>query len=149
MPFADAWEESGKVPREVLKEMGDLGLLGIKYSAEHGGSELDEDEIEIMRGAISLSEKRVRDIMTPLKSVYWLTPDTVVNPKKIDEIKANAHSRIPIFNATKTVSYGMLLMKDLVDINFDERSYLVEELRLRPSCDAPASENHARHARAG
>ncbi len=41
LPFADTWEEAGKVPREVLREMGDLGLLGIKYSAEHGGSELD------------------------------------------------------------------------------------------------------------
>ncbi len=45
LPFADAWEESGKVPREVqrevLREMGDLGLLDIKYSAEHGGRELD------------------------------------------------------------------------------------------------------------
>lgn len=41
LPFADKWEEAGFIPREVLKEMGGLGLLGIKYSAEHGGSELD------------------------------------------------------------------------------------------------------------
>ena len=40
-PYADAWEDSGFVPREVLQEMGKLGLLGIRYSAEHGGSELD------------------------------------------------------------------------------------------------------------
>jgi len=40
-PHADAWEESGFVPREVLREMGALGLLGIRYAARHGGSELD------------------------------------------------------------------------------------------------------------
>ena len=40
-PHAEHWEESGFVPREILREMGELGLLGIRYSARHGGSELD------------------------------------------------------------------------------------------------------------
>lgn len=40
-PFADAWEEAGMVPRSVLREMGELGLLGIRFEAEYGGSELD------------------------------------------------------------------------------------------------------------
>jgi acyl-CoA dehydrogenase len=40
-PEADRWEEAGFVPRAVLREMGDLGLLGIRYSSRHGGSELD------------------------------------------------------------------------------------------------------------
>jgi acyl-CoA dehydrogenase len=41
LPQADAWEEAGFVPRDVLREMGSLGLLGIRYGARHGGSELD------------------------------------------------------------------------------------------------------------
>ena len=40
-PFADAWERDGLVPREVLRAMGDLGLLGIRYDPEHGGSGMD------------------------------------------------------------------------------------------------------------
>ena len=40
-PEADAWEGAGFVPRAVLREMGELGLLGIRYSSRHGGSELD------------------------------------------------------------------------------------------------------------
>jgi len=40
-PFADAWEEAGFVPREVLREMGSLGLLGMRYAVRWGGSELD------------------------------------------------------------------------------------------------------------
>ena len=40
-PDADAWEEAGFVPREVLSEMGELGLLGIRYDSRHGGSELN------------------------------------------------------------------------------------------------------------
>jgi acyl-CoA dehydrogenase len=41
IPYADAWEEAGFVPREVLREMGELGLFGIRYDSQYGGSELD------------------------------------------------------------------------------------------------------------
>jgi acyl-CoA dehydrogenase len=41
LPFADKWEETGFTPREVLKEMGSLGLFGIRYSPQFGGSGLD------------------------------------------------------------------------------------------------------------
>jgi len=40
-PRAEQWEEQGMVPREVLRQMGELGLLGIRFEAEYGGSELD------------------------------------------------------------------------------------------------------------
>ena len=40
-PHAQAWEEQGFVPRDVLREMGELGLLGIRFDPEHGGSGLD------------------------------------------------------------------------------------------------------------
>jgi len=41
VPFAEAWEEEGLVPRAVLRQMGELGLLGTRFEAEYGGSELD------------------------------------------------------------------------------------------------------------
>ncbi len=41
LPHADQWEERGMVPREVLRQMGELGLLGIRFESDYGGSELD------------------------------------------------------------------------------------------------------------
>ncbi len=41
VPNGEAWEEAGKVPREVFTEMGKLGLLGMRYAEEYGGSGLD------------------------------------------------------------------------------------------------------------
>src|SRR6187200_1301481 len=41
LPFGDAWEEQGYVPRETLREMGALGLLGMRYAPEYGGAGLD------------------------------------------------------------------------------------------------------------
>ena len=40
-PFALAWEDAGMTPREVLRKLGDAGLLGLMYASEHGGSEAD------------------------------------------------------------------------------------------------------------
>src|SRR3954463_11004001 len=41
VPKAPAWEEQGFVPREVLREMGELGFLGLRYAEAVGGSALD------------------------------------------------------------------------------------------------------------
>lgn len=40
-PNADQWEIDGMVPREILRDMGALGLFGIRYPEEFGGSNMD------------------------------------------------------------------------------------------------------------
>jgi acyl-CoA dehydrogenase len=40
-PHALAWESAGMTPRAVLRKLGEAGLLGLMYSAEHGGAEAD------------------------------------------------------------------------------------------------------------
>jgi metal transporter CNNM len=114
-----------------LQTRHELGLM----LSEHLGtsqSELDEDEVGIMRGALQLSEKRVRDIMTPIEKVYSLMPHTVIDDKLIDEIKATGFSRIPVLNKEKTICFGILLVKQLVDIDFDDNPPRVDELPLHP-----------------
>ncbi len=113
-----------------LHSRHELGMI-ISEHLSNDKSELDDDEAEIMRGALSLSSKRVRDITTSIKDVYWLTLETVIDAAKIDEIKEENWSRIPILNKERTEAYGVLLMKDLVDIDFDSHSYRVEELPLK------------------
>lgn len=111
-----------------LHSRRELGLLISEHAKASSGSELDEDEVEIMRGALGLSEKRVRDIMTDIKNVYCLTPGVIIDAARIDEIKQENWSRIPILSADHKQCLGILLMKDLVDIDFDERSYSISEL---------------------
>ena len=41
VPKAAPWEALGYVPREVLREMGKLGFLGLRYPEEFGGAGLD------------------------------------------------------------------------------------------------------------
>jgi len=41
VPAGEQWEQDGMVPREILREMGELGFLGIRYPEQYGGSELN------------------------------------------------------------------------------------------------------------
>ena len=40
-PYGEQWEREGMIPRQILRDMGDLGFLGIRYPKYYGGSELD------------------------------------------------------------------------------------------------------------
>lgn len=114
-----------------LQSRHELGLI----ITEHLGnetSELDDDEIEIMRGAITLSEKRVADIMTPLKNVFWLQPNTKLTQAKVDEIKAKGWSRMPVINRQRTACFGVVLLKDFVDVDFRAQNLRVDDLPLYP-----------------
>ncbi|HEV2402778.1 MAG TPA: CNNM domain-containing protein [Candidatus Saccharimonadales bacterium] len=115
-----------------LQTRRELGLIMAEHAAAEE-SELDEDEVEIIRGALLLSEKRVQDITTELRKVYWMSPETSINASKIDEIKQKGWSRIPILNRQRTTCFGILLMKDLVDIDFDNHTHKVEDLPLYPT----------------
>ncbi|HEY5805839.1 MAG TPA: CNNM domain-containing protein [Candidatus Saccharimonadales bacterium] len=107
----------------------ELGLL-VSEHLTNKTSELDEDEVEIIRGALQLSEKQVHSIMTPIRNVYWVTPEGTIDARKIDEIKSHGWSRVPVFNKKLTVCQGVLLIKNLVDIDFDGDGVPVRELPL-------------------
>jgi len=56
-PNADAWDEAGTFPRELYRKAGEVGLLGLGWPAEHGGTPVDHvgkllSSIELSRGGI-------------------------------------------------------------------------------------------------
>ncbi len=54
-PHAQAWEEQGMVPREVLQRMGRAGLLGLMYESAYGGGEADALSNLVFAEALSQS----------------------------------------------------------------------------------------------
>src|SRR3989344_4237059 len=123
----DRW--FGTHGKKLLHTRHELGLL-INDHMDEPSSELDEDEVEIIRGALQLSEKQVVDIMTPVSDVFWINEEAMIDDRMINRIKSAGYSRIPIFNNKLSECFGVLLMKDLVDIDFDENPQLVSEPRL-------------------
>jgi len=106
----------------------ELGLI-IGDHHDEDRSEMDDDEVEIAQNALQLSNKRVKEIMVPIEDVFHLGVDDVIDSDKIDELKRDNWSRVPIFNADRTESNRFLLMKDLVDIDFDDESHSLSDLK--------------------
>ncbi|QNU29668.1 acyl-CoA dehydrogenase family protein [Geobacillus sp. 46C-IIa] len=40
-PYVEVWEQSGEFPKKIIKRMGDLGFLGLRYPKEVGGQGWD------------------------------------------------------------------------------------------------------------
>lgn len=113
----------------LLHSRAELDMLVGEHIADDA-SELDEDEVEIVRSALQLSEKTVYSIMKPIKSVYWLKNTDILDAKTVDTIKSNGYSRVPVFDRKLTTCYGVLLMKDMVDVDFDTYPRPVSEFIL-------------------
>jgi metal transporter CNNM len=121
----------GKTHKGRLNSRRELSVI----IGEHLGlsaSELDDDEVEIMSSVLMLSEKRVRDIYVPMEKVSWLTPQETIDSKRLRKIQANGWSRLPVFDRKLNTCYGILLLKDLVSIEFS-KSVKVIDLPLRPT----------------
>ena len=115
--------------RHALHSRDELGLI-IGEHQEDDSSELDEDEVEIIKSALQLSEKTVKDIMRPIDEVFWLPIDSMLDAKTVDMITRHGYSRIPILSHDRRECHGVLLMKDMVDIDFDENPMPVSSFRL-------------------
>jgi len=112
-----------------LHSRQELGLI-IGEHKTSDSSELDEDEVEIIRSALLLSEKTVGEIMQPIKGVFWLPIDATLDAKTVDNITAHGYSRIPILSRDRSDCFGVLPMKDMVDIDFDDNPVPVASFKL-------------------
>jgi magnesium and cobalt transporter len=91
---------------ELLKEARERDLL-------------DDDALNMMEGAMLVSERRARDVMTPRSKL-----DVVKKDADMDEVLhvaiESAHSRLPVTGETIDEILGILLPKDLLRCFLEE-----------------------------
>jgi len=80
-----------------------------------GQEPLRDDEISILNGVLSLNDKKVSQIMTPIEDVVTLSSDAILDHKRVDAILTSGYSRFPIHEPGKPTSFvGLLLIKKLL-----------------------------------
>ena len=75
-PHVDAWEEAGRIPRELWRRLGELGFLGLEFPVEYGGGGgdflssvvLGEEMARCRSGGVAFSVLVHTDMSSP-----WLT----------------------------------------------------------------------------
>ena len=71
-PFAARWEEEGTIPRELLKDIGALGLGGIYVSEEAGGSGLKRLDAALVFEALSMACPAVAAFVSIHNMCAWM-----------------------------------------------------------------------------
>ncbi|KAF2825252.1 DUF21-domain-containing protein [Ophiobolus disseminans] len=99
----------------VYKKTGLKTLVTLHQSLGHAEERLNDDEVTIITAVLDLKAKAVGNIMTPMKDVFTMSSDTVLDEKMMDNILSAGYSRIPIHNPTNKNDFvGMLLVKMLI-----------------------------------
>ncbi|EUC48581.1 hypothetical protein COCMIDRAFT_2645 [Bipolaris oryzae ATCC 44560] len=99
----------------VYKKGGLKTLVSLHQSLGLEHERLNEDEVTIITAVLDLKAKAVGNIMTPMKDVFTMSSDTVLDEKMMDSILSAGYSRIPIHTPENENNFvGMLLVKMLI-----------------------------------
>lgn len=117
-------DEQTSQPRSWLEKLTDLfsddpqSRQDIKEIVQEAAkrSIVDTDTLNIIEGALQVSDMQVRDIMVPRSQMVTVSIDDSISECLPGLIKA-AHSRIPVLASdSETEVVGLLLVKDLLPL---------------------------------
>ncbi|ESO96326.1 hypothetical protein LOTGIDRAFT_65901, partial [Lottia gigantea] len=109
-------EEIGQVyDKEKLQEL-------IRMTADN--KVLQNDEANIIAGALQLANKVVTDVMTKIDDVYMLDINTTLDFETMSEILKHGYTRIPVFDGEKSHIVNLLNTKELALIDPDDNTAL-------------------------
>lgn len=108
-------QELGTVyDRDELK-----GLIDVHSRNKYGV--LTEDETTILKGTLVFSQETVMDVLTPAEDVYMLDIDTELDRTTLFEMLRHGHSRVPLYDGHRNNIVCLLLMKQLVLVDPQDR----------------------------
>lgn len=101
-----------------------------------GEEPLRDDEIVILNGVLSLNDRKVSEIMTPMADCLTLSADKILDSDAVEEILLSGFSRIPVHEPGQKDNFiGMLLVKRLIPYN-PEDEWPVSRFPLLPLPEA-------------
>ncbi len=104
----------------------------------HGNKIIDSDALEIMEGALQVSDQQVREIMIPRSQMVMISAEAPMEAVLAEAIESN-HSRFPVVGESTDDVRGILLAKDLLQVALKGLDSLQLEDILRPATIIPES----------
>ncbi|XP_019848829.1 PREDICTED: DUF21 domain-containing protein At4g14230-like [Amphimedon queenslandica] len=123
--------------RAELKELVQMHGSSEETDSKENEEPLSHDEILIVKGALDMRDKTVKDAMTPLESVFMLHVDDKIGQANMEKIIATGHSRIPIYKDGRSDIVGLILVKKLIILDPDDNVPIKEVIGAMtppPSC---------------
>eukprot|EP00980_Cylindrotheca_fusiformis_P021521 scaffold8369_cov121-Cylindrotheca_fusiformis.AAC.2 len=101
------------------------------------------DEVSMVEGALQMKTKKALDVYTPLRKMYAIPIDTVLDEETVVDIYSSGYSRIPVFEPNpnkpkmKSGIRGILMTKQLIVLNPSDCRPLVTLPLHTPTCVSP------------
>lgn len=87
-------------------------------------NKLEEDEVNIIAGALNLKNKTVGEVMTRLEDVFMLPLTATLDFNTVSEISKRGYSRIPVYEVDRKNIVALLHAKDLAFVDPDDNKPL-------------------------
>lgn len=106
----------------VYKKSGLKTLVTLHKSLGELSERLNQDEVTIITAVLDLKDKPVSEVMTPIRDVYTLSEDHILDEKTMDNILSSGYSRIPVYRTGNPEDFvGILLVKTLITYDPEDR----------------------------
>ncbi|WP_420125441.1 hemolysin family protein [Longimicrobium sp.] len=99
----------------LIQTPEELRLLVTQPNETGGGTDMEDDEREMLRGVFEISETVVREVMTP-RTEMVAVPVDVSLARLLEVATVEGHSRLPVYEGTIDSVLGVLLTKDLLRV---------------------------------
>ena len=111
---------------------------------------LEKQEIDVVVGALGMKTKVVMDVYTPLRKVYAIPDDLILDRMGVTEIYAKGFSRVPVYHrserhmeqddhgdADPSLVRGYLMTRQLMMIDWDHEREVTTLPLVRPEAVSP------------
>jgi CBS domain containing-hemolysin-like protein len=93
--------------------------------------ELEEDQQQMIRGVVELSDTTVKEVMVPRTDTVFLSADAT-KEELLTCIGESEHSRFPVYQDTVDQVIGILHVKDVLRALISEKPFNIRELVRKP-----------------
>ncbi|MDO8642062.1 MAG: CNNM domain-containing protein [Candidatus Woesearchaeota archaeon] len=122
----------GNLPTIYSRKEFHLLLRQQRTRAEKlGKSDIAHHEFDLLERGLVLSEKRVKDIMTPFNTASVINRNAVLDKKVIGMFRERGYSRVPVFDPVRRTIVGLLYAKDLFHISPGDKVKVTVETMMR------------------
>ncbi|VDK35178.1 unnamed protein product [Taenia asiatica] len=110
-----------KILGEDLGQVYSKEKLGVLLKEQQDAGLVAPDEMNIIAGALNMSTKTVKDIMTQLSDAFMLPSTAILDFDTMNEIFSHGFTRIPMYEGDRRNIKAILNVKDLGFINADDK----------------------------
>eukprot|EP00934_Nitzschia_sp_Nitz4_P001180 Nitzschia sp. Nitz4//scaffold36_size144017//131741//133324//NITZ4_003117-RA/size144017-processed-gene-0.95-mRNA-1//-1//CDS//3329549549//1180//frame0 len=106
---------------------------------------MEKQEVDVVVGALQMKTKVALDVFTPLRRVYALPHDYVLDQRAVTEIYAQGYSRVPVYRNSpdkdeehnRSCVLGFLMTRQLMLIDWEHEREVITLPLIRPEAVSP------------